>query len=99
MLTSHFCEFFCALTDSFDRIDGGDKSWKKRQKSDFFIIPLAVLTGQQVPLVFPKFSLGSVIFVSWIFTSLVLASSYQSMILAHLVAVNYEKPIRNTQVL
>ena len=57
-----------------------------------------MLTSQVIRPVFSTSSIGYGFFVFWLLMAMILSSWFKSNLLAHLVAVEYEKPIQNSQV-
>lgn len=65
---------------------------------DFLLMTLGVLTCQVTKPKFPTASSGFVLFAFWLLMAMILSSVFKGNLLARLVAVDYDKPIRNTQV-
>ena len=66
--------------------------------SDLFLLPTAVLTSQISKLPRQNVTAGAVIMLKWVVTALLLTSFYKSILLAHLVAEEYEPPINSSEV-
>ena len=66
--------------------------------NDLFILPTAILTGQLNKLRLPALPVGGCILLKWVVTATLLLTFYQTSLLTHLVAVDFEKPIDTSEV-